>query len=36
MRACVAMNNALAVGGFFFIYNALKMFACELKGTLRA
>lgn len=34
VRACMAMNNALAVG--VFIYNTLKMFACEPRGTLKA
>lgn len=33
MHARMAMNNALAVG--VFIYNTLKMFACESRGTVR-
>lgn len=33
VHARMAMNNALAVG--VFIYNTLKMCACESRGTLR-
>lgn len=34
VRAWMSMNNALAVG--VFIYNTLKMFACELRHMLKA
>lgn len=33
MHAAVLMNNARAVG--VFIFNTLKMFACEAGGTLK-
>lgn len=34
VRASVSMNNALAVG--VFIYNTMKMLACELRRMLKA
>lgn len=34
VRASMSMNNALAVG--VFIYNTMKMLACELRHMLKA